>query len=86
MNSRLPGVYHGIQDVESSLAQAVAWGYMLPSLRGERRNESSPFEIRVKRLGVTAFMAAQVLFSGARLRFAAKLREQLAPGVNLGDR
>ena len=68
------------------LPQAEAWGYMLPPLRGERLNENSPCEIRVKRFRLTAFMAAQVLFRGARLRFAAKLREQLAPGFNLGDR
>jgi hypothetical protein len=68
------------------LPQAEAWGYMLPPLRGERTTRNSPCEIRVKRFRVTAFMAAQVLFRGAGLRFAAKLREQLAPGFNLRDR
>ena len=31
-------------------------------------------------------MAAQVLFRGARLRFAAKLREQLAPSIAMFKR
>ncbi len=40
----------------------------------------------VKNLVLTAMIVAYILFRGPGLRFAAKLRQHVAPGFNLGAR